>query len=76
MTALEAIGEAVEDKAPAKAEIVPQAAATFLDRLRAERERKAEAATARSKADLVEAWLEDAARRSASAGSPDLRPRT
>ena len=35
LTALEAIGEAVERKTPAKAEIVPEAAATFLDRLRA-----------------------------------------
>ena len=62
LTALEAIGEAVERKAPSKAEIVPEEAVSFLDRRRAEREQEAAAASTRSKADLVEAWLEDAER--------------
>ena len=62
LTALEAIGEAVECKAPAKAEIVSEAAASFLERLRTGREREAAVAATRSKADLVEAWLEDAAK--------------
>lgn len=59
LTALEAIGEAVQREAPAKAEIAPVAAATFLDRRRAKREREAAAAAARLRADLVEAWFED-----------------
>ena len=61
LTALEAIGEAAERKAPAKAEIVREEADSFVDRLHTEREREAAAATARSKAKLVETWLEDAA---------------
>jgi len=51
LTALEAIGEAVEDRAaavtaPAKAVVSADAAADFLDTLRAERERQAEAEAA------------------------------
>ena len=42
LTALEAIGETVEDPAPAKRAVDAQAATAFLDGLRAERERRAE----------------------------------
>ena len=53
LTALEAIGETVEDRAPAKRAVDAQAATAFLDGLRAERERRAEAEAAR-------VWLEEA----------------
>ena len=83
LTALEAIGKA-ERKAPPKAEIVPEVAASFLDRLKAERERKAAAAVARLEADLVDGWLKDAAHTLAtrpptgqqSLGSSRRRPRS
>ena len=76
LTALEAIGEAVDRIVPAKAEIVREEAESFLDRLRTERERKAATVTARLEVDVVEGWLEDAAhtladRRFTEPGPPD-----
>ena len=74
LTALEAIGEAVEQRAPSKAAIAPEEAASFLERLKAKREREAAAAAARSKADLVEGWLEDAAEALAERGFTEPGP--
>ena len=62
LTALEAIGEAAAGEAPAKPEIVREEAVSFLDGLRAERAREAEAATLRARAQPVEDWLDDAER--------------
>ena len=74
LTALEAIGEAAEQQAPAKAEIVREEAVSFLDRLQVEREREAAAAAARLKADLVDEWLEDAAQAIATRPPPGPEP--
>ena len=46
LTALEAIGETVDDRAPAKRAVSVEAATAFLDGLSAERDQKAEAETA------------------------------
>ena len=67
LTALEAIGEAVEDRAsamtaPAKAAVSADAAADFLEGLRAERERRAKAAAALRRLAAARAAAEQAER--------------
>ncbi len=57
LTALEAIGEAETMKAPAKRAVSGEAASAFLDGLRAERERRAEAAAALRRLAEAEAAL-------------------
>ena len=77
ITALDAIGETMVREVPAKAEVVAEEAAAFVERLRADREREAAAEAARETAHRVDAWLDDAGRilapRAAEAGpeSPD-----
>ena len=61
ITALDAIGETTHD-VPAKAEVVAEEAAAFVERLRADREREAAAEAARETAHRVDAWLDDAGR--------------
>ena len=61
ITALDAIGETTHD-VPAKADVVADEAAAFVERLRAEREREAAAEAARETAHRVDAWLDDAGR--------------
>ena len=62
VTALDAIGEATAYEVPAKADVVADEAAAFVERLRAERTLEADAAAAREQAHRVRAWLEDAER--------------
>ena len=62
ITALDAIGETAVREIPDKVEVVPDAAAAFVERLRAEREREAAAEAARETAHRVDAWLDDAER--------------
>ena len=62
ITALDAIGETAVREVPAKAEVVAEEAAAFVERLRADREREAAAEVARETARRVGAWLEDAER--------------
>ena len=54
LTALEAIGETIEDRAPAKRAVSVEAATGFLDGLRAEREQKAAAGIARRQLEEAE----------------------
>ena len=60
LTALEAIGETVADRAPAKAAVSMEASAAFLDGLREERERRAGAEAAARRLAEAEAALEAA----------------
>ena len=62
ITALDAIGEAAVREVPAKAEVVADEAAAFVERLRTEREREATAEATRETAHRVDAWLDDAER--------------
>ena len=62
ITALDAIGETAAHEVPAKAEVVAEEAAAFVERLRAEREREAAAEAVRETAHRVDTWLDDAER--------------
>ena len=62
ITALDAIGETALREVPEKADVVADAAAAFVERLRTDREREAAAEAARETAHRVDAWLEDAER--------------
>ena len=62
ITALDAIGEAAVREVPAKAVVVADEAAAFVERLRTERERDAAITAAHEQAHRVDAWLDDAGR--------------
>ena len=75
LTALEAIGEAVADRAPAKAAVSVEASVAFLDGLREERERRAGAEAAARRLAEAEAALEAAERAFAALRAVDLDDR-